>query len=181
MNLLNRNQPSINFFTGDKMQKGFATLEIIFMTFIIVILMSVAIPNAARMIDRVALDYEMKRLYSELRFLQELSRTGTIKATGMGDVFSTSTNAAPSLKIAEDGESYQIVRGINNPVREPHYLRYGVKISLKSSDTVKMISFNEFGNIASNTLTLTSRLGKEKYIIFDGVGRIRGSLTKEEN
>ena len=163
------------------MQKGFATLEIIFMTFIIVILMSVAIPNAARMIDRVALDYETKRLYSELRFLQELNRTGTIKSTGMVGVFSTSTNASPSLKIAEDGESYQIVRGINNPVREPHYLRYGVKISLKSSDTVKMISFNEFGNIASNTLTLTSRLGKEKYIVLDGVGRIRGSLTNEEN
>ncbi|MBR0289588.1 MAG: hypothetical protein IJQ82_11475, partial [Selenomonadaceae bacterium] len=150
-------------------------------TFIIVILMSVAIPNAARMIDRVALDYETKRLYSELRFLQELNRTGTIKSTGMVGVFSTSTNASPSLKIAEDGESYQIVRGINNPVREPHYLRYGVKISLKSSDTVKTISFNEFGNIASNTLTLTSRLGKEKYIVLDGVGRIRGSLTNEEN
>ena len=164
------------------MQKGFATLEIIFMTFIISVLLSVAIPNAVRMIDRVALDYEMKRLYSELRFLQELNRTGKIKATGMdNNVFQTNNEAAPSLIIAQDGESYQIVRGINNPVREPHYLSFGVKIFLENSDTVKMISFNEFGNIAGNKITLTSRLGKEKYIIFDGVGRIRGSLTNEEN
>ena len=52
------------------MQKGIATLEVILAVLIIALLMKVAVPNATRLIDRAALDYETKRLYSELRFLQ---------------------------------------------------------------------------------------------------------------
>ncbi|MBQ6132327.1 MAG: type II secretion system protein [Selenomonadaceae bacterium] len=39
------------------MQKGFATLEIILFTLIIAVLATATLPNAARIIDRVALDY----------------------------------------------------------------------------------------------------------------------------
>lgn len=151
------------------MQKGFTTLEVVLATLIIVLLMKVAVPNAVRLVDRIALDYETKRLYSELRFVESANRSDRLKLTGTGlsilsdEVFITFTSEPPS---------YQVVRGSGlseKPIREPHALSYGVKVS---SPERRM----NFGTqkIVSNQITLTSRLGKTKAIAFDSVGRMRG-------
>ncbi len=173
-----KNLPSTDFFSGDEMQKGLATLEIILATMIIAILASSAVPNAARLIDSVSLDYETKRLYSELRFIQEMSRSTTISDIGTGGTgIITDTGAEPTLIIYPDKNYYQVFRAAdeNNPIREPHYLSKGIKISSPKNK----ISFNSDGkaDINSNHITLTSRFGKNKYLIFDSVGRIRASLT----
>ena len=90
------------------MQKGFATLEIIFAVMIIAVLMTCAIPNAVRMIDRAALDYETKRLYSELHFLQAVNRVERVNNKGTGQSLAS---GAPFMKITTENFSYQILRG----------------------------------------------------------------------
>lgn len=159
------------------MQKGFATLEIIFATLIITLLMSVAIPNAVRIVDRVSLDYETKRLYSELRFLQTMNRSGRFNLTGTG--LSIDRDELVYMRFTAAPPSYQVVRGLGHtgtPVREPHYLSYGVKLSWKSGQRLYTISSDSLGNlnVKSDTLILTSRLGKTNGIVFDSVGRLQG-------
>ena len=172
------------------MQKGLATLEIILAVMIIAVLTNVAVPNATRIIDRAALDYETKRLYSELRFVQSMSRSKTIKETGMSgnkDITKNIDDRKFILVIDKSKTSYQVFRGIDTnkkALREPHYLSNGVTISFKYSVPKNTITFNGLGNATntagtalSNTLILTSRLNKKNYIKFDSVGRIRSSLT----
>ncbi len=164
------------------MQRGLATLEIIFAIIIIGVLVKVAVPNAARILDTAALDYETKKLYSELRFVQEMNRSSTIVSTGMGNtnlLSSGSDYIILTIKRAEN--SYQVSRGTKS-LREPHNFSYGVKIKLEySNDAIIKIYFVD-GKVRINgkngdTLTLTSRLGKNRYIILNSVGRMRTSLT----
>ena len=156
------------------MQKGFATLEIIFAVIIVVALTTCALPNAVRMIDNVALDYEYKRLYSELRFLQAVSRSTSVSDAGTGQNFASTVS--PVMKISPDKLSYQIKRG-NDALREVHKMHY-VKSFTAPKDE---ISFDDTGkaNVTSNSIILTSRLGKSKKIVFDSVGRIRGGRDNE--
>lgn len=156
------------------MQRGFATLEIIFAVLIIAVLMTCAVPNAVLMIDRVALDYETKRLYSELRFLQSLSRTARVSAVATAQHFAPTV--FPVMKISRDKLNYQIMRG-NVALREAHHLRYVKSITAPTNE----ISFDDTGkaNVTSDSIILTSRLGKRSKIVFDSVGRIRGGRDNE--
>ena len=161
------------------MQRGLATLEIIFAIIIIGVLVKVAVPNAARILDTAALDYETKKLYSELRFVQEMNRSSTIVSTGMGNTNLLSSGGDYITLFINDGEKYYRVfreAGLKNPIREPHYLSKSIK---KISSPKNPIYFDSDGkaNIVSNHITLTSRLGKNRYIIFNSVGRMRTSLT----
>ena len=152
------------------MQKGFATLEITLAALIIALLMKVAIPNATRLVDRAALDYETKRLYSELRLIESMNKSEQCKGTGTG---LGNIGDETYIKFISEPPGYQVVRGLNeltnSTVREPHVLSYGVKISSPKN----VINF-ETEKIVSNNITLTSRLGKTNKIVFDSVGRMRG-------
>ena len=174
------------------MQKGFATLEIVLVIFIVGVLASCAVPNAIRVLDMLSLDYETKRLYSELRFLQATSRSTKVNLLGMGQLFQLSSSPEATLVIdaPQNGiHSWQIVRGLNStgkPVREPHVLSNGVKILFRNAINIR-INCDEAGKfkftgIDSNsdkttTITLKSRLGKEAKIVFDSVGRMRGDKS----
>lgn len=172
------------------MQKGFATLEVILAILIVSVLMTCAVPNAAKIIDTVALDYESKRLYSDLRFAQALSRSATTSDIGMTNLFNKSGILMPqtaSLKFSYPDKgvhSWQIVRGSedNAPaVRKPHVLSYGVKIIFeRKQEHLRMIKFNSTGevqdisnNAANGHIILESRNGKRLKFIFDNVGRFR--------
>lgn len=175
------------------MQKGLATLEMIFAIMIIGVLVKVAVPNVARILDTAALDYETKKLYSELRFIQEMNKSSTIEAKGMGNTTFLTNNLGTNGQediiwmFTPKKNFYQISRRhISNrtTLREPHYLFYGVTISFKKAIPENIISFdtegkavNAYRKVLSNTLILTSRLGKKRYIIFDSVGRMRASFT----
>ena len=166
------------------MQKGIATLEIILAIMIIGVLMKFAVPKAAQLIDAAALDYETKRFYSELRFVQTM---------GKSTPNSPDNTSAPILFIDCTENYYQVFKSTSNDItqaiREPHYSSHGVTIRLKDHETAKNITVNfdsegkahikyESFSLNSGSLKLTSRLGKNKYIVIDSVGRIRGSLNK---
>lgn len=185
------------------MQKGIATLEIVLAVIIIGILAKVAVPNAVQIIDAASLDYETKRFYSELRFLQTLNRSTQFSRKGFGDNdnLPAGTNLIVVLKVDNDGKSYQLLRGTTDDasaVREPHTLSNGVTIFFGKKEkhvikshfdvTRNMITADESGKATdisgtslNGTITLTSRLGRNRYIIFDNVGRIRSSLTPPNN
>ena len=142
------------------MQRGLATLEIVIAVMIIAVLAKVATLNAARVIDRAELDYEIKRLYSDLRLVQSMDRISE------GD--------KPTLFINKDKNLYQIFReaALNNPIREPHELSYGVTIYYTPQNKISFAA-NGVANIAPDHITLKSRRGKTKEITFDTVGRMR--------
>lgn len=153
------------------MQKGFATLEIIFATMIIAILMGAAIPNVARVIDRVALDYETKKLYTDLRFLQSLNRM-----TNMKDTHFNTTDDNP-INLVVYPERYIFKKNYPNKIYAEHYFSNGVTVSKKNGNEIWQIKFDDMGKVTpaiSNNLTLNSRFKKKTFIIFDSVGRFRG-------
>lgn len=148
------------------MQKGFATLEVVIVIFIIAILMGAAIPNAMRIVDRVALDYETKRLYTDLRAVQAFDRMTEMRDSHFGTVYKTLVN----LRITN--KNYTIEENAYGTVYATHYFSNGV-----TANKGKTIRFDDMGKVTpadSDTLYLTSRLGKKTAIVFDSVGRFRG-------
>ena len=164
------------------MQRGLATLEIIFAIIIIGVLVKVAVPNAAQILDTAALDYETKKLYSELRLVQEMNRSSTVVSKGTGRTEQSGDYIILTIKRNEN--SYLVSRGTKS-LREPHQLAYGVTVKLESSnDAIITIYFKSNGHADINgdnkgKIILTSRRGKKRKIIFDNVGRIRASLTND--
>ena len=152
------------------MQKGLATLEIIFATLIITILMSATIPNVIRVIDKVALDYEAKKLYTDLRFLQSFDRMAYMRDSHFG------TSLKESVRLIVYPDRHVIEKNSDSTVYAEHYFSNSV-----TSNKTKAIIFDDMGKIdpaASDTLELKSRFSKPKYFKFDTVGRFRGSLTE---
>lgn len=161
------------------MQKGFATLEIIFAVMIFALLAGAALPNAIRVLEISSLDYETKRLYSELRFAQALSRGSKVETVFMGGDFGIDPLPGVTVTINSSSirlDSWQVRLGntdLDPLLREQHYLRYGEKFSFKGN--LRKISFDSAGKHDANggTLTLTTRSGRDKSnIVFDSVGRI---------
>ena len=152
------------------MQKGFATFEVVLLMIIIVVMISVALPAAERMIDRVALDYETKRLYTDLRFVQSFDRM-----TNMRDShFLTAEDEA--VKVIIRTNYYRLEKNSDSKLYAEHYFSNGV-----TAGKAKSVMFDDMGKITpadSDTLYLTSRLGKKNSIVFDTVGRFRGGLAK---
>lgn len=162
------------------MQKGFATLEIIFAVMIVALLAGAALPNALRVLEKASLNYETKKLYSELRFAQALSRGTSVEKDNVIvgntiDPLPGATVTINSLNSSIRPDSWQVRLGQNDYdplLREQHYLRYGEKFSFKGN--LRKISFDSAGkHDADGTLTLTTRSRRDKSnIIFDTVGRI---------
>lgn len=168
------------------MQKGFATLEIALVVFIIAVLVSAALPNAARVLDRVSLDYEIKRLYTEMRFLQSYDRMAFMNDTH----FKLETDPPNNPIILELNETNcRIETRDPQKTYEQYFLPEGFKLSYPKNMDFKRIKFDDMGkpkspssdNILNGHFVITSRLGKELYFIFDTVGRFRGSRTKTES
>ena len=160
------------------MQKGFASLEIILTVLIVALLAGAALPNALRVLEKVSLDYETKRLYSELRFAQALSRDSNVETKFMSGNFKmhTSPGATVTIDYSNRPNSWQARLGTKSSdplLREVHVLRHGETFSL-TNDSLKKISFDSTGKHDLNgTWQLTSRTGKYKSkIIFNTVGRI---------
>lgn len=168
------------------MQKGFVSFEVILVALIITLLATVAVPNAASLVDKAALDYEQKRLYSELQLVRTQNRTATVVSTGMnmsGFLDSRITVAKRvELELSRGTGNYQVVRD-GELVREPHYLSYGVTFDDATSYFPTKIYFDLTGAARfipippsnnSLTLVLKSPRGSKSTIVFDNVGRIRG-------
>ena len=155
------------------MQKGFATLEVIFAVLIIAVLATCAVPNAARMIDRVALNYETKRLYTEMRFLQSYDRMAFMKNSHFDAANSVNSVNDESFRLLISQKKYIVEKNSSGKIFAEHYFSNGMTV-----DKGKKIKFDDMGKVdpaTSDTLTFTSRRGKKLYFVFDTVGRFRGS------
>lgn len=164
------------------MQKGIATLEIILAVFIVGLLASCAVPNAVRVLDRITLDYETKRLYTELRFLQSHERMTLMRDSH----FNQNENENFQSKLTVYPERYAVTKTDDDKiVYSEHKFFNGVTASKKDYKNFWAIKFDDMGKPKSlkdsalnGHIVIKSRQGKELYFIFDSVGRFRGSRTK---
>lgn len=164
------------------MQKGIATLEIVLVIFIVGVLASCAVPNAVRVLDRVSLDYETKRLYTELRFLQSHERMTYMPDSHFEEIRGSKIENFQS-KLTVYPERYAITKNGNDKiVYDEHEFFNGVTTS-----NILAIKFDDMGKPQSSSDTalnghiiIKSRLSKELYFVFDSVGRFRGSRTKPQ-
>ena len=165
------------------MQKGFATLEIIFLVLIISILTTVAVPQASRLVEKISLDYEQKRLYSELKYCQTLSRSDSVNDVGMSGALPAVQSTAAVMHFI-GGRSYEIQRS-NKPIRKRYKLSNGVTFSLNNNGNfrIQFIDENKYRINGSNisgerTIVLKPKVTRDNQtvptIVFDSVGRIRG-------
>jgi len=164
------------------MQKGFATLEIIFVVLIISFLASATIPNVVRVVDRVTLDYETKKLYTDLKFLQSFDRMAHMKDGHFNNIHH-STAIDSSINLVVEPERYIFQKNSNKKIYGEHEFSYGVTATQKDNKKNWEIKFDDFGRVSpaeSNHITLTSRFG-ENFFIFNSVGRFRGSHTLPAN
>ena len=148
-------------------QRGFATLEIICVILIISVLTTVAVPQMLRLIDKARLDYEMKTLLNNLELAKSLNRVShydrEIFVNGLPLTYET------SVYINEDSYEYQVN---GQRVGERYKLPQGFMLKRNSSLKNPL----EFSKNNNGTLTMISKFGYTRKIIFDTVGRWRGDI-----
>ena len=175
----------------NKNQNGFATLEIILVIGIIAIFSTVAVPKMARILDKVALDYELKHLYSELNFARSIGKSSMID-DGIFNTFNNTGSGQIEFWIysrkygnANFRNRYQIRRpAVTSFVYYRHKLTNGVELEIvKSYDTMEKVTFNNKSRYDNWSKTLqfssSSKLNKTTAeVTFDSVGRWRGTYVK---
>lgn len=153
------------------MQKGFATLELIIVIFIVVLLAGAAVPNAVRIVDKISLDYETKRLYTDLRAVQAFDRMTNMNDSHFTPIIYELTAEDEAVNLAVEPNRYTLRKNSSDEIYAEHYFSNGV-----AAGKSMIIKFDDMGKVtpaASETLELTSRFGKRS-IVFDSVGRFRG-------
>ena len=153
-------------------QRGFATLEIILVIMIISLLATVALPNMARMVDVAQVEYEMKSLLSTLDATKSLNKNSHFQPEIFEGQLSSDASHELLLNVNYDKGTYQIVSNLEG-VNEMHELPAGFLIE-KNKSLNDLIEFDKNNN---GHITITSRYGVKRYIIFDSVGHWRGSRT----
>lgn len=151
-------------------QRGFATLEMILVILIIAVLSAVALPKAARMVDAVRLDYEMKIFLSTLDFAKSLNKNAFYQREIFKDVISH--YKINELQVNITNTEYGIYSG-GQALFTPHQMPEGFSMNCNAT-LDNSISFTQANN---GTLTMTSRQNFNRYIIFNSVGRWRGDIT----
>ena len=166
------------------MQKGIATLEIIFVVLIISLLASATIPHTVQVIDEVALDYETKKIYTDLKFLQAFDRMTNMKDTHFG---TNDEKSVVSLEIPNEKTSYIITNRNSNKFYGKHLLPKNFSFDYERTGDFSYIKFDDMGkpnNLSGNALNghikIDSPFDKNFFIVFDSVGRVRGSRVRPD-
>ena len=170
----------------NKNQNGFANLEIILILGIIAIFSTVAVPKMARILDKVALNYELKHIYSELNLARSLGKSSTYNGWAFPD-----SKSQQKVQLRLYGKYYNSdalknvyqIRRPSAPSASAHYfhrLTNGITLDFSGGDKVLSIEFDNPGRYSSGskTLTLTSKYEDSAQIVFDTVGRWRGKYVK---
>ena len=167
-----------------KPQGGLAALEVVIVAAIAAIFATVAVPNAARILGKVQLDYEMKRLYSTLNLARSLGKSSAYNPAIFNGKLVDGYSSRIEMTIRKDNDtvaknSYEIQIVGKSEKYYQHDLRGGVKLSFSGGSpfTVNFDDANKYSSANSKTFTLTSKFG-EAYIISDSVGRFRGTYEK---
>ena len=148
-------------------QKGFATLEIIFIMLIISILAGSVIPKISRSLDTVQLDYETKKFIGEFYLAKSLNRTANYSANKF---FNLDLDPAHPVQIDVHEKFYYLKRNTSE-IGDRNYLAKGMKFS-----DSKVFQFNDeedYYRGSSVNMIFKSRLGRNSELVVDSVGRIR--------
>ena len=170
-------------------QNGFATLEIILIIGIIAIFSTVAVPKMSRILDKVALNYELKRLYSELNFARSIGKSSMIDSGIFLTSFDNTGNGpiefwlySRNYSTTSMRNSYRIKRtSVTSSVYYNHKFTNDIKFEFKLGDTMQKVTFNNKSRYDnwSKTLQFSSNpklVNKTTAeITFDSVGRWRGT------
>lgn len=166
-----------------KPQGGLAALEVVIVAAIVAIFATVAVPNAARILGKVQLDYEMKRLYSTLEFGRSLGKSSTYKPVVFGSKLVDGYSNQIEMNIRKDSDtvaknSYEIQIVGKSEKYYQHNLRGDVKLIFNGGSPLT-VTFDDAGKYSSmnGTVTLTSKFGKA-YVTADSVGRFHGYYEK---
>ena len=167
-------------------QNGFATLEIILIIGIIAIFSTVTLPKISRILDKVALNYELKHLYSELNLARSIGKSATYNGWAFPD-----SNSQQKVQLwlyssyytnSNFRNRYQIMRPVVtlSSFYYIHKMNNEIKLDFSGGDKVLQIDFDNPSRYSSGskTLTLTSKYNDSAKIIFDSVGRWRGTYDK---
>lgn len=157
-----------------KNQKGFATLEVILSLTIISVLVFIAVPKIDKVIEKILLDYEMKKFCNEVNLTRSLNRSSSFDPKIFFQKISKPKTEIV-LSLRKNDNSYSL-RQNTKYIRERHYLPSGMKLNYSPSE-MNDIKFNSEGiyGSGSGTITLTSRRGEKAEIVFNTVGRWRGN------
>lgn len=167
-------------------QNGFATLEIILIIGIIAIFSTVAVPKMARILDKVALNYELKHLYSELNLARSIGKSSMIEG-GIFNNFDNTGNGKVELLLYSNKYSnsktrnrYMLMRQSVDNSKSFFFHKLTNDIKLDGNNSVRKISFNNAGTFSNPPgIELISKYNNKAYIYLDTVGRIRGSYVKK--
>lgn len=157
------------------MQKGIATLEIILVVLIIAILTTTTLPNIANILDKVTLDYETKRLYTNMRFLQSFDRMANMPDTHFETNTSDLVNTVGVVILPKAYITLKVSDLDPNKYYEQYLMPNGFNLAYKNSSVAPAnLQFDYMGREnagRSFTLKITSRLDKTFYFYFTTVGR----------
>lgn len=150
-------------------------MEIIFAVAIISVLVSAAVPKFSQITDKLTLDYEMKNFYSEVEFASSVSRSASY-APGIFNYKINQKKSSVTLQVFKNTGRYQLLRD-TAAWREEKVLPRGFSIDY-NNQKLNNIVFQSDGRVKgelTGTITITSRYKDTAEIIFDSVGRWRGS------
>ena len=143
-------------------QKGFATLEIIFIMLIISILAGSVIPKISRSLDTVQLDYETKKFIGEFYLAKSLNRT----ANYSGNIFFGNLNLDPAYSVQIDvHEKFYYLKRNTSEIGDRNYLAKGMKFS-----DSKVFQFNDeedYYRGSSDNLIIISRHGRKSELVVE--------------
>ena len=161
-----------------KKQDGFATLEVVLVTAIISTLAFVAVPKIDRIMDKLFLDYEVKRFCSEVDFARSSARSTFANRTGIFvDNGAIESGNTLTLHISYDKNQYELKKS-NQKFHGSHKLSGGVVLQ-KTSGSLDNIEFKGTDTLKSGTVRFVSRRGKISEVKIDSVGRAHGEKNVE--
>ena len=154
-------------------QRGFATLEIICVVLIISVLTTIAVPQMVRLIDKARLDYEMKTFLNNLELARSLNRSSHYQS----EIFEGNSKLETGSSVIIDIKNNAYDLRIGNKSTE-HKLYDGFSIKQENlGENLGDSFFIDKGK--SGRVIITSKLGDQRFIYHDSVGRWRGDISEK--
>ncbi|MBR1396238.1 MAG: type II secretion system protein [Selenomonadaceae bacterium] len=161
-------------------ERGYALIEVIFFVTVIAILSSVVVPKIGDSLKIVQSDYLIKTVYSELRFIQALTRVTTY---GTDKIFDNN-KTVHNFFVVSDEKEIAVENQDNVNANQRVMRRYILPLDFHFENeffmrlTEKGIFKNNYSkdSSVSNHIILKNKSERcRPFIIFDSVGRLRFS------
>ena len=159
-------------------QRGGLLTEVGIVLLVAGIALAVVLPRAVDFWRVARVENEATQLASDLRHLQEQSRTNDFRAVGLADFYELSANL--TMNFNKNGWSVQ--RSVTDVVYR-HRLPDGVKLNMYNNhSTTATVSINfghNGGSVRNNTFQFCDAANPAlcRYVIVSGAGRVRVSSS----